>query len=202
MDPLERLLRPIAGMINRQVQAKTPARELCEELNGKVIAVRVRDTGLAMYFAVDEDGLTLSLDGPEPDLAITGTLLSLAGLAASGGEGALRDGSFEIAGDVYTAQAFQKLMSYGRPDLEEELSGLVGDVAAHGIGDAARSFGRWVSEARGTMRQNMSEYLQEESQAVPSRYEVDRFRKRVNTLRDDVDRLEARLRRVEFGATE
>ena len=189
-------------MINRQVQAKTPARELCEELNGKVIAVRVRDTGLAMYFAVDEDGLTLSLDGPEPDLAITGTLLSLAGLAASGGEGALRDGSFEIAGDVYTAQAFQKLMSYGRPDLEEELSGLVGDVAAHGIGDAARSFGRWVSEARGTMRQNMSEYLQEESQAVPSRYEVDRFRKRVNTLRDDVDRLEARLRRVEFGATE
>ena len=202
MDPLERLLRPIAGMINRQVQAKTPARELCEELNGKVIAVRVRDTGLAMYFAVDDDGLTLSLDGPEPDLAITGTLLSLAGLAASGGEGALRDGSFEIAGDVYTAQAFQKLMSYGRPDLEEELSGLVGDVAAHGIGDAARSFGRWVSEARGTMRQNMSEYLQEESQAVPSRYEVDRFRKRVNTLRDDVDRLEARLRRVEFGATE
>lgn len=202
MDPLERLLRPIAGMINRQVQAKTPARELCEELNGKVIAVRVRDTGLAMYFAVDEDGLTLSLDGPEPDLAITGTLFSLAGLAASGGEGALRDGSFEIAGDVYTAQAFQKLMSYGRPDLEEELSGLVGDVAAHGIGDAARSFGRWVSEARGTMRQNMSEYLQEESQAVPSRYEVDRFRKRVNTLRDDVDRLEARLRRVEFGATE
>ena len=202
MDPLERLLRPIAGMINRQVQAKTPARELCEELNGKVIAVRVRDTGLAMYFAVDEDGLTLSLDGPEPDLAITGTLFSLAGLAASGGEGALRDGSFELAGDVYTAQAFQKLMSYGRPDLEEELSGLVGDVAAHGIGDAARSFGRWVSEARGTMRQNMSEYLQEESQAVPSRYEVDRFRKRVNTLRDDVDRLEARLRRVEFGATE
>lgn len=202
MDPLERLLRPIAGMINRQVQAKTPARELCEELNGKVIAVRVRDTGLAMYFAVNEDGLTLSLDGPEPDLAITGTLFSLAGLAASGGEGALRDGSFEIAGDVYTAQAFQKLMSFGRPDLEEELSGLVGDVAAHGIGDAARSFGRWVSEARGTMRQNMSEYLQEESQAVPSRYEVDRFRKRVNTLRDDVDRLEARLRRVESGATE
>ena len=202
MDPLERLLRPIAGMINRQVQAKTPARELCEELNGKVIAVRVRDTGLAMYFAVDEDGLTLSLDGPEPDLAITGTLFSLAGLAASGGEGALRDGSFEIAGDVYTAQAFQKLMSYGRPDLEEELSGLVGDVAAHGIGDAARSFGRWVSEARGTMRQNMSEYLQEESQAVPSRYEVDRFRKRVNTLRDDVDRLEARLRRIESGVNQ
>ncbi len=200
MDPLERLLRPIAGMINRQVQAKTPAQELCRELDGKVVAIRVRDTALAMYFAIDADGLTMSLDGPEPDLAITGTLFSLASLAASGGEGALRDGSFEVAGDVYTAQAFQKLMSYGRPDLEEELSGLVGDVAAHGIGDAARSFGRWMTEARGTMRQNVSEYLQEESQAVPSRYEVDRFRKRVNTLRDDVDRVEARLRRLENAA--
>ena len=202
MDPLERLLRPIAGMVNRQVQAKTPARKLCQELAGKVIAIRVRDTALGMYFAIDADGISMSLDGREPDLAITGTLFSLASLAASGGEGALRDGSFEVSGDVYTAQAFQQLMSYGRPDLEEELSGLVGDVAAHSIGDAARSLGKWVSEARGTMRQNVSEYLQEESQAVPSRYEVERFRKRVNTLRDDVDRLEARLRRLEAGASE
>ncbi|MEM9209438.1 MAG: SCP2 sterol-binding domain-containing protein [Pseudomonadota bacterium] len=200
MDPLERLLRPIAGMVNRQVQSKTPARELCGELAGKVVAIRVRDTSLAMYFAIDADGISMSLDGPEPDLAITGTLFSLASLAASGGEGALRDGSFEVAGDVYTAQAFQQLMSYGKPDLEEELSGLVGDVAAHTIGDAARSIGAWMVEARGTMRQNVSEYLQEESQAVPSRYEVDRFRQRVNTLRDDVDRLEARLTRLVSGA--
>ena len=100
------------------------------------------------------------------------------------------------------AQNRQKALGVGqRVEFgETEEAGLVGDVAAHGIGDAARSFGRWVTEARGTMRQNVSEYLQEESQAVPSRYEVERFRKRVYTLRDDVDRVEARLRRLEAAS--
>ena len=43
------------------------------------------------------------------------------------------------------------------------------------------------------MGANIREYLQEESQDVPSRYEVDRFADKVNDLRDDVERLEARI---------
>ena len=200
MDALDRLLTPLTGMINRQVRAKTPARELCEELDGRVVAVRVRDTGLAMYVLIDRDGVRLATDADEePDVAITGSLFSLAGLAAKG-EAALKDRSVDFTGDVYTAQAFQKLLAYGTPDLEEELSSVVGDTAARGIGDLARSVGRWAAQARHTMRDNVSEYLQEESGAVPSRYEADRFRSAVNTLRDDVDRLEARLARLERAA--
>jgi ubiquinone biosynthesis protein UbiJ len=198
MDPLERLLRPLAAMINRQVRAKTPARELCAQLAGKVVAVRMRDTALAMYFVIDEHGVDLRIRSDrEPDVAITSSLFALASLAAQGGESALRDGTVELSGDVYTAQSFQQLLNYGRPDLEEELSAVVGDVAAHGIADFVRGIGRWTREARSTMRQNVSEYLQEESRALPSRYEADRFRTKVNTLRDDVDRLEARIRRLE-----
>lgn len=201
MNPLEQLLRPLAAMINRQVTTKTPARELCAELDGKTIAVRVRDTALAMYFAIREDGVELRLDADaEPDVAITGSLLSLGSLAMQGGESGLRDGSIELSGDVYTAQAFQQLLGYGRPDLEEELSTIVGDTAAHGIGDIVRAVARWSRQAGSTMRQNVSEYLQEESRAVPSRYEVEKFRQRINTLRDDVDRLEARIRRLEGPA--
>lgn len=194
---LEQLLRPLARMINRQVKAKTPARKLCADLDGKIVAVRVRNTALAMYFVIDEDGISLKLDTDrDADVAITGSLLSLAGLVTQGSKSALRDGSIDFAGDVYTAQAFQELLAYGRPDLEEELSAILGDTAAQGIGDVARSFGRWAEGARETMRQNLSEYLQEESLAVPSRYEVDEFRRKVNALRDDVDRLEARLGRL------
>ena len=46
------------------------------------------------------------------------------------------------------------------------------------------------------MRGNVREYLQEESRDVPSRYEVERFTRDVGALRDDVDRLEARLARL------
>jgi ubiquinone biosynthesis protein UbiJ len=47
------------------------------------------------------------------------------------------------------------------------------------------------------MGANIREYLQEESRDVPSRYEVDRFVSDVNALRDDVDRLEARINRLQ-----
>ena len=43
------------------------------------------------------------------------------------------------------------------------------------------------------MSDNVREYLQEESRDVPSRYEVERFADEVGRLRDDVDRLEARI---------
>ena len=59
MNPLEAALRPIANILNRNIRATTPARELCEELDGTVAAVRVRDTALAMWFVVHSDHLEL-----------------------------------------------------------------------------------------------------------------------------------------------
>ncbi|HEX7062917.1 MAG TPA: SCP2 sterol-binding domain-containing protein [Woeseiaceae bacterium] len=198
MDPLHALLSPIVRLVNRRIAASTPARELCQELDGKTVAVRVRSTGLAAWCRVETDGIVL-LPEPEgePDAAVTGSLLTLARLAGESGEAAVRDGSLELTGDAETARAFQRLLRYGRPEVEEELSGLIGDVAAHEVGDFLRRVGRWSREARETLRHNLSEYLQEESRELPTRYETNAFRDRVERLRDDVARMEARLRRLE-----
>ena len=45
--------------------------------------------------------------------------------------------------------------------------------------------------------QNVAEYLQEEGRDVPSRTEAEEFLQGVDKLRDDVDRLEARLKLLE-----
>ena len=194
-DALETLLRPAAAMLNRQIRLKTPARELCAELQERVFAVQVKNSALAMYFVVGSDQVFLSGEyGDEPDVIISGSLLALARLA---GDTVVRGDAVELTGDVLLAQKFQSLMRYAKPDLEEELSGLVGDAAAHGIGEFIRSVSQWGREAGSTLQQNMSEYLQEESRAVPSRYETDNFRDQVDTLRDDVARFEARLKQAE-----
>lgn len=198
MNALENILQPVTRMMNRQIAMKTPARELCEELQGKVVGVRVRNTALAMYFRVESDEIYLSQESAtEPDAAITGSLLSLAMIAGQSGEAAVRDGSLDLSGDAEVARSFQKLIHYGRPDLEEELSAVVGDVAAHGLGDIARQLGHWSRQAGSTLRQNFGEYLQEESRAVPTRFEVDALRERVEVLRDDVARADARLKQLE-----
>lgn len=201
MDALQALLSPVVRLINRRIRTMTPARELCRELDGKAVAVRVRNTGLALCCRMNGEEIVLSgAPGDEPDAAITGSLLSLARLAGESGEDAIRDGSLELTGDAAVARAFQRLLRYGRPDLEEEISGVIGDVAAHEIGELARRLGRWGRETRDTLRQNLSEYLQEESRALPTRYEADAFRERLEALRDDVARTDARLRILETRA--
>lgn len=196
-DSLELVLRPIANLLNRNIVATTPARELCEQLSGTTVAIRVRDTALAMYFTVGDSAVELSTDSDsDPDVVVTGSLLTLAGIAGTSGEEAIRDGSLELTGDAETAQAFQALLGFAAPDIEEELSSVIGDVAAHRLGETVRGVRNWARAARSTMASNIREYVQEESRDVPSRYETDRFSSRVDSLRDDVDRLEARLNRL------
>ena len=198
MDPLETLLRPVVGILNRNIEQTTPARELARRLDGKTIAVRVRDTSLAMYFQIDDELIHLASDSEtEPDVLISGSLLTLTRMAVSSDAAIVHDGSLELTGDGAAAQAFQELLAYAKPDIEEELSSLIGDVASHRLGEMARGLGGWVQGARATIHSNIREYLQEESRSLPSRYEVERFTRRVDALRDDVARLEARLKRLE-----
>ena len=201
MNALESVLLPVAKLLNKNIQASTPARELCGKLSARVVAVRVRDTALSMYFTISDDTVELTTaSDSEPDVILTGSLLTLARMAGQSGEGAIRAGSLDLTGDAETARAFQRLLAFARPDIEEELSGLVGDVAAHRLGEIARGIGRWGRRVRSTMRDNIREYLQEESRSLPSRYEVERFAKDVDVLRDDVDRLAARIDKLVDGA--
>jgi ubiquinone biosynthesis protein UbiJ len=198
MNPLEAALRPVANVLNKNIRGTTPARELCRKLDGTVVAVRVRSTSLVTWFVVHTDCLELTTEcDAEPDVVITGSLITLARMAGDAGVGALRDGSLELSGDAHLADDFQQLLEYAKPDIEEELSGVVGDVAAHRLGEIARGVSNWTRNASSTMGANIREYLQEEGRDAPSRYEVDRFAGNVNTLRDDVDRLEARINRLQ-----
>jgi len=201
MNALESVLLPVAKLLNKKIQASTPARELCGKLSARVVAVRVRDTALSMYFTIGDDTVELTTaSDSEPDVILTGSLLTLARMAGQSGEGAIRAGSLDLTGDAETARAFQRLLAFARPDIEEELSGFVGDVAAHRLGEITRGIGRWGRGVRSTMRDNIREYLQEESRSLPSRYEVERFAKDVDVLRDDVDRLAARVEKLVDGA--
>ena len=198
MNPLEFLMQTIARVLNRNIHESTPARELCAQLDGKVIAIRVRDTALAGYFQVADGAIELYAETiDDADVVITGSIVTLALMA---GEDSIRDGSLDLAGDAATAQRFQQLLEHAKPDIEEELSAFIGDAAAHTLGEFARAFGRWARDARSTMRDNIREYLQEESREAPSRYEVDRFSRDVGKLRDDVDRLAARIERLTSSA--
>jgi ubiquinone biosynthesis protein UbiJ len=108
-------------------------------------------------------------------------------------EEVLQRGDVQIRGDAELAQKFRELALLLRPDLEEDLSQVLGDVPAHQIGRFARAAFGWTQKAAATSVRNMAEYLAHERQHLVSRPEGDQFLKGVDRLREDVDRLDARV---------
>jgi ubiquinone biosynthesis protein UbiJ len=89
-------------------------------------------------------------------------LISLAALAGSHPEDVIQRGDVTIRGDAEVAQKFRELAMLLKPDVEEEMSRLVGDTPAHQAMRLARmaaGFGRRTVEAG--MR-NVAEYLAHE----------------------------------------
>jgi ubiquinone biosynthesis protein UbiJ len=146
-------------------------------------------------------GLTKSDEGQsgrEPaDAEISGSLMSLAALSGAHPEEVIRRGDVTIRGDAELAQKFRELAMLLRPDVEEELARLIGDTPAHQalrLVRAATGFGR---RAAATGVRNVAEYLAHERRDLVSGPEAEDFYRRVEKLREDLDRLDARTRLIE-----
>lgn len=194
-DPL---LAPLEALLNRNVAGSAEARALAAGLEGRSLALCLAPTPIRIVLSVSGGRLRAAMAGTEgPDASIEGTPLALAMLARAGGTPVGRMSGVRISGDAETAQSFHRLLAATRPDLEEELSRLTGDVVAHRVADAARAAFDFGRRALDTFTQNVGEYLTEESRDLPTRTEADGFLAGVDRLREDVDRLEARIRLLE-----
>jgi ubiquinone biosynthesis protein UbiJ len=191
-------LLPLEAILNRNIAASFAARQLCRQLQGKVLVLQVMGipTGLpsSIFFRSTGDAMSIVTRHDAPaDATLSGTPLSLLRVASARDLATLRSSGIGVAGSAEIAQAFSELLGAARPDLEEELSRVIGDVAAHQVGNVARSLLAFGRRAADTLAQNVAEYLQEEGRDVPARAEAEEFYAGVDRLREDVDRIEARL---------
>jgi ubiquinone biosynthesis protein UbiJ len=99
----------------------------------------------------------------------------------------------KVTGDVELAGAIDYVARNLTWDFEEDLSRVVGDVAAHRIGTAARQLDRWGRDAAMNLAHAAAEYVTFESPLLASAGELERFNREVDTLRDDAERFEKRL---------
>jgi ubiquinone biosynthesis protein UbiJ len=156
--------------------------------------------GLGLGFTLTSGGESVTLSAEtQADARLAGRPLSLARLAVTGDEELLRSKSVRITGDPIVARDFHELIRLAAPDFEEELSRLVGAVAARRLANLARGAAGWGVDAADRLSRDVAEYLQEESRDLPTRHEVEGFLDRVDGLAEAVDRLEARISRIERG---
>ncbi len=197
----ELLTALVSGMetaFNAALKLDPDTQKHLASLSGKVIAMELRGFDLTLYLLPAENGLNMMLNYQgEADTTLSGTPLSLAEMSLGpDASRALFSGDVVIRGDVETGQKFKRILDQLDIDWEEQLSRLSGDIIAHKSGDFIRAAGHWGSQTLGALGNNLAEYLQMESQNLPLAEDVKHFMQDVDTLRDDVDRLEARIKRL------
>ena len=173
-------------------------------LKGKVICVRIGDEAdstapMVIYVLPGETGLRLLTEyDVEPDVSLSGSLAALLRLVSGGATPDLfSSGNVEISGDLELGQRFERIMKKLDIDWEEQASHVIGDIAAHKLGNLIRDMHAWRVQAIETVCKDLGEYLQHESRILAIPKAVDNFMNAVDVVHADADRLEARLRRLQ-----
>jgi ubiquinone biosynthesis protein UbiJ len=191
----------LAGLeitLNRYLSLDPETLSRLAGMTGKLIAVELRGVGITLYMAPHSGGIQLlrECDGGA-DAVISGTPMALARVGIGEERGLLFAGEVEIRGDVTLGQRFESVLRELDIDWEEQLSHLVGDAAAHQVGNLVRDALQWGAKSVDTLGRDLTEYLQEESRQLPQRDEVNKFLAAVDVLRNDVERLDARVKRLQ-----
>jgi len=193
MEGLSALLpHPATAALNHVLRSAPLAMERLRRHAGRTAEFRVGPVTLA--FTVQTTGeVTAAVPGAARDLDVRISPFLLPRLALRE-EAAWRE--VEMQGDMEFAQEISFLARNLDWDVEEDLSKVVGDVAAHRMVGAAREAAAWGREASLRLAQGAVEYWTEEAPLIASRVKVESFVREVAELRDAVERLDKRIERL------
>jgi len=188
----------VEAAINRYLALDPEMLDKLAQFNGKVIQMEIAGINKLIYMLPDDTGIqVLSEYDGVVDTVIRGTPVSLFKMGmVSNAASLLLKGEIEITGDTRLGHQFKKVLSEMEIDWSEPLAELLGDSLAYSFQQTAAKFGRWGKQSVKSVSTSFSEYLQEESRDVVTDVELNIFNEAVDKIRNDVDRLQARINAV------
>lgn len=146
---------------------------------------------ITIPIAITRDGL-LASGSKEAGVAVAITFPDDAPLRALLDRPSLLS-SARVAGSAELAETLNFVFRNLRWDIEDDVSRLIGDVAAHRLLEGGRQIVQWHLRRAKNLARNVSEYLTEESPTIAKQADITKFCTAVDATRDDCARLERRL---------
>ncbi|HKB82835.1 MAG TPA: sterol-binding protein [Burkholderiales bacterium] len=184
---------PFSTFVNHLLAPAAWARQSLAEHAGKIAAVDLFPLRIAV--AIDSDGtLRPAPANAPPAVTIRLTHATVLQFLAEGEEAWRRA---NVEGDTGFAAAISRVAANLRWDVEEDLSRVFGDVAAHRMAETGRSAAAWPRQAAASLAGTLAEYLTEEKHLLVTPLRAAEFVRDVDELRDAVERLDKRIERVQ-----
>ena len=198
------LLKPFAGRalesaLNRALALDPDTRAALAPLEGRRIQLTLESPPLAMEIRVGGGELQV---GPvseihEADLAVRSSLAGLLSqLPFLRRDHGAPVGKVRISGDAELARRMQQLAERFDPDWQQPFTSVFGEVIGVQVAQATRAALRQARDGAQRLAETTAEFLTEESRDVVGRAELNAFHDDVDSVRDGVERLAARVQRL------
>lgn len=185
--------------LNRYLRLERSVVADCAAMAGKSIALEAADLGWMFVIEPIATGVRVSnVAEDEPDVLVSAPTLRLARLGLN--QLTRREGlptGIDVVGDIELLNRFGGLLSRVGFDPEELVAKVVGDGAAHRLVGGLKGLFGFGRNAAERLSRDTAEYLTEESEDLARAADVEEWMDAVDGLREGVDRLEARLARLE-----
>lgn len=165
-------------------------------LDGRSMTLTWSGPEWAMRIRVEKDQLRVGpAENASSDLSLRSTVDGLLGLLRPESAKAVPAGRVQVSGDVELMRQIEKLSKRFDPDWESAFARRLGPIFGPQVVRHLRDALSWISASAKGLGESAAEYVQEERRDTVAAAEIDDFSNDVERLRDDVDRMEARLRR-------
>ena len=185
----------VETVINRYLALDPEILAKMDAFSGKVIKLEITGLNKTLYMFPDSKGMQVRTEHEgEADTTLRGTPIALfkMGLISNAAK-MLLTGEVEISGDTRLGHKFKNVFSQMDIDWSEPLASLAGDAIAYQVQQSGKKLSWWGNDALKSVSRSFSEYLQEESRDVVTETELNDFYDEVDQLRNDVDRLQAKI---------
>lgn len=188
----------LEAAVNHALTFAPGTQQALANLAGKRIVLKLTAPKAQLYLQINDTAVTItSYSEEKPHVTLSGPLFSvIKQLGFNTTPGKLLSSEVTISGETAIAQQLAALVREHDFDIEEPLSRIVGDVAAHQIGTALKSAGSWLQRAGRTLLDNSTHYVRDEAKLSIPKQEFQHFATQVDETRNDVDRLQARIERL------
>lgn len=192
------LLAGVETGLNRVLGLDGTALPRLQALSGKVIAVHCQSPALELFILPSGEGLQLAAQWHAPaDCTLTAPAASLVRLALSRDKTAvLHRPEVSLDGDSAVLLQLAGILQDLELDWEYELSRWLGPVATTLLAGHLRSRVNLAGNGAASLRQNLADYLAEESRSLVGQREADVRFDELDQLKLSLDRLEARIERL------
>lgn len=184
--------------LNRVLRLDPTALPRLARLAGRIIEIDCSAPAMQLFVLVEEDGLRLASSwAADADCRLRAPASSLVRLLVSRQKTAvLHEPQVSIDGDSGVLMSLAEVLQDLELDWEYEASRWLGPVSAQLLGTGVRTPTRWLRESGDSLRQDLADYLTEESRALVGQQEAEARFSEIDELKLALDRLEARIERL------